>query len=487
MVESNFVEVFGAKNQDKTITTDSLAPANGIFTILIESKSGFCNHGLVEDADGSSTISSVVSDKNGLESDGIRMIKIKYQTSFWGTIFNLVFLSAGSPVLLIPGSFVSVGLINGSVTMSIIFAGYVYKMRTLLRAASDMCKLKRVSCMTYSDLVYESFDNGPVFVRPLASAARLFINLIFILEWGGSCLLICALMAHNLQTICSTWSPFNLTIQNVVLIMLIPLIGLNLIRRLKFLEPCSTIGFSFTLIAVSLVIYYSIVDSSPWAKHPPTESITAIPSFIGVLVSNINITGLIVSLKNEMKHPEKFEALNGVLTVSYAIIFLMYFSLSIFFYFKYGAEVPENATDIVPKNMILSLITLVSNVTGLYLSFPLTFYVPLQIIWNDLIGERKQSIPYRTLWEYILRIVLVTLIASVAYINLDLTFIVSLFGTVFGSIDSILLPAIIQSLVEWRMGEGRVKSVVIMVKNFIFLFLGAFVMIVGIWGCMNGT
>lgn len=485
---NDFVEVVGVKNQ--TVTRDS--SGDGVFTIeVVKSECGFYNQGLVEDEDESSTISScssnssIVSDKHGLGPDEVKKIEIKYQTSFWGTIFNLVFLSAGSPVLLIPGSFVSVGLVNGSVAMSIIFVLYVYKMCTLLRAARDMCKLKRVSCMTYSDLVYESFDCGPFFVRPLASASRLFINLIFILEWGGSCLLICTLMAHNLQTICSTWLPFNLTIQSVVLIMFIPLVGLNLIRRLKFLQPCSTAGFSFTLISVVLVIYYSAMDSSSWAQHFDTGSIAHMPSFIGILISNINITGLIVSLKNEMKRPEKFEAPNGVLTIAYAIIFLMYFVLSIFFYFKYGADVPENATDVVPKNMLLSLFTLVSNVTGLYLSFPLTLYVPLDVIWNNLIGERTKSIPHRTMWEYLLRSFMVTLIAFVAYINLDFTFIVSLFGTVFASLDTILFPAIIESLVEWKVGEKGAKSVVIWVKNLMFLFFGVFVMLIGILNCVS--
>lgn len=472
-------ETFSSKNDQKTFHT---LPDIGIFIIETEDY-GFSNQAFDDTSSSSSNSTSIYLDNPQQNGVPIKRIPIKHHTSFWGTIFHMIFLSAGCPVLLIPGAFANVGLLYGSITMVIVFVIYVYKMRTLLRAATEMCALKQVSCMSYSDLVFAAFDSGPNFVQPLASAAKLFMNLVFILEWYGSCILICFLMAHNLQTICSHWLALNLSIQTVVLCMFIPLVALNLIRRLKFLEPCSIMGFAFTLVAVFLVLYYSVTDET-WAKTYEPASLANISTYMGVLFTNINVTGAIISLKYEMKHPEKFESRIGVLTISYSIIFTMYFVLGVYFYFKYGTAVPQNSTDIIPENMLLSLCTLVSNILGLYLSFPLTLYVPLDIIWKDLLGKRKKLISYKIIWEYLLRIFMVTIIASVAYINLDLTFIVSLFGTVFSCIDSILTPAVIQCLVDWKLRERGLRSLAIMAKNFIFFIFGLLVMWVGIMSCL---
>lgn len=411
--------------------------------------------------------------KNGEpSSDFFQHLNTKHPTSFWGTIFHLIFLSAGSTVLLIPNAFMATGLIGGTITMLLIFSFYVHCMRMLLWSAQQICQLKRVTHMSYADLVYETFDTGPPFARSLACTAWLLISCVFCLAWYGSCVLILVLIADNLQTICSSWLNLDLQMNGIVLLLFIPVLILNLIRKLKFLEPCSVLGFIFNSIAILMVLYYSITDPAPWRGQNQLVSWDSVPLLVGIIFVNINVTGLIISFKNEMEHPEKFETPLGVMTISYSTIFTMFFIFSIFFGMKYGTSVPPNALAVIPSHSLLYFIAIIFYVIGLYLLFPLILYVPLNVILKALYSKHKELMRYKVVCEYALRTFLIALAVFLAYLNPNINFFVTLFGTVGTSIDSIIYPCMVHSLVVWKVCAGSKTTIFILLKNFILIILG---------------
>lgn len=411
-------------------------------------------------------------------SDSSTQEQIKHPASFWGTIFHLIFLSAGCPVLLIPKVFITTGYLAGSITLLLIFAFYVYCMRMLLWSTQQMCNLKQLPMLTYSDLVYQAFHTGPPLARILATSAWLVSICNFFLSWYGGCILLLVLIADNLKTVGSSW--LNIDLENgMVLLLFVPILILNLIRTLKFLEPCSIAGFIFNFMTILIVLYYSIADPAPWEGKYQVNSWNNVPALMGVVFLNINVTGLIISLKNEMKHPEKFEAPLGVMTISYSFIFIMYFLFSVFFSLKYGVKVPTNALGIIPSNLVLYFVTVILYVIGLYLLFPLILYVPLNAILKGLFTKHKLEV-HGTLYEYGFRIILVLVAVFFAYLNPNISFFVTLFGTVGTSIDSIIFPALVHSLVIWKVAGRSIKTGLILVKNMILFILGLGLIVAGI-------
>lgn len=407
-------------------------------------------------------------------------LNTKHPTSFWGTIFHLIFLSAGSTVLLIPNAFIATGVVGGPITVLLIFLLYVHCMRMLLWSSKQICEIKRVTILSYSDLVFETFNAGPPFAKSLAFTAWFFINCNFFLAWYGTCVLLLVLIADNLQTISSNWLNVNLPTNQIVLPLFVPVLILNLIRKLKFLEPCSVLGFIFNLVAILIVIFYSITDPAPWKFQDKIVSWESIPLLVGITFVTINITGLIISLKSEMKHPEKFQAPLGVMNISYITIFTLFIIFSMFFGLKYGTSLPTNAIAVIPSNLLLYFAAVICFVLGLYLLFPLVLYVPLNVILRALEGRHKELMRYKVVCEYALRIFLIALAIILAYLNPNVNFFVTLFGTVGTTIDSILYPCMIQSLVVWKVCAAGKATIFILFKNFILILFGLGLMVAAV-------
>lgn len=444
---------------------------------------GFNNLGFDKDEFDSKSQNGVT--KKEPEYDPFDHVDVKHPTTFWGTIFHLVFLSAGTPALLMPSKFIQAGFLFGTAFMILIFVFYVHCMLMLLWTAYEVCKIKRVSSLTYANLVYEVFNLGPPILRPLASFSRYLVSCIFFVGWYGTSITIYVLMVQNLQTICSTWLKIDFSTTQMVLIIFFPLLALNMIRNLRFLEPCSTLGFLCNFITMLLVLYYSLTESTDWRVENEIGSMNAVPIFIGTIFFNINITGLMMSLRNEMKHPSKFGAPIGVMTISYTIIFSSFFIFSIYFSLKYGVNIPSNAIDLIPSNLVSSLITYSLYVLGHLLLIPLMLYVPMEIVWNDILRGRHKKYGHKLVWEYSLRIILVIVSAFVTSINPNVSFFLSLAGLITSSIDSIMFPAVLESIIEWKVGKRGLRTVIIFVKNFGIFMLGFSLVIAGIFNCMN--
>lgn len=408
-----------------------------------------------------------------------------HATPFWGTIFHIIFLSGISPVILLPSSFIVVRLLTGSTTMVFIFMFYLYSTYMLVWSANEMCKLKLISSVSYSDLMYEAFDLGPFFLKPLARTAQLSVSCIIILGWYCSCIILGLLVIDHLQTLCQSWLHTYLAIQNIVCIIVIPVLLLNLVRRFKFLEPCSTLGCLLNMTAILLVFLNATNDSMPWNLRSTFGSVEKIPKLMGVIFGDISISGLVTSLKDDIKLPNKFEASCESLSIAYVIIFAMYFGISLFFCLEYGTHVPEEVIDIIPTNLITCLITSIMNVTGLYLLIPIAVYLPLDMLWNNMLRERTKLLRHKFTWKYVFRALLVIMIFLVVCIHINVSFILSFFGTVTSSLDGLVFPTIIHSLMVWRGGQNSLKTALILMKNLIMLMFGLVLTLAGILDCVG--
>lgn len=442
----------------------------------------------------------------GIQSDGISRIKsdnnapggidskagsnlwgserIKHPTSFGGTIFHIIFLSGTSTILLIPPVFTAVGLIPGSVTILVTFSFYFYSMRMLIWCADEMCHHKEIRRISYVDLLYETFSMGPAFLRPFASSARIIMSIIFIGGWFGGCIFISLLMAQISVVICNNWSTITLTVDNFLLILLVPTLILNMIRTLKFLEPVSVLGFIINLLTMLLVVYYGVTNSASWEGSTLYGSLHKIPLLIASMFSNMNLTGIMLSLKSEMKHPKKFTAPWGVMTISYGILLTFYLLLTLFFAFKFGSKLPTNAVNLMPPNIQLSFVTFIVYVVGQFLIYPIVLYVPLSVLRNQLVGKGKLLGSHEVTWDYALRIFLTILAVVLAYVSPGITFFLSLFGSVISSLDSIILPAVMQTIIKWKLSKVGGEIIWILLKNSVIVIVGLYLIVRGIMDCI---
>ncbi len=404
-------------------------------------------------------------------------------TTFWGTVFHLIYLSAGPGMLFIPGTFVNVGSIYGSVFTFVIIYFYAYNVHLVVWSEYEICKLKRTPRLTYPEVVFHAFKMGPAGVQWLAPYMQWFMYFIFIVVWWAGCAYGNTLAAKNLQLIFNYLLHDHASIHQMLRILLVPLIGLALIRKLSYLEPLSVVGLIFNYFSLVIVVYYIVTDPAPWMMENAIQSISCIPLLMGTILISLNVTALIIPLKSEMKSPGKFNSPFGVLTISYAFISVTITFFSLVCSLKYGKNIDTIVFENLPQDQFLAQLGNLFYTLALLLIYPLLFYVSFDVIWNNILKERK--IRDFIFYEYAVRAVLALLIFVFSYVVPNMTFFLSVGGTVGTSMDSLIFPTIVQILVARNVPDCRKKFGWILFKNLMIAGFGCLLMIAGLYDAVT--
>ncbi|XP_049827484.1 proton-coupled amino acid transporter-like protein CG1139 isoform X5 [Schistocerca gregaria] len=179
----------------------------------------------------------------------------------------------------------------------------------------------------------------------------------------------------------------------------------------------------------------------------------------------------LLPLENSMISPGSFVGPLGVLNRAMVIIIFLFIVIGLFGYMKYGNEAQGSITLNLPADEILAQSVKIMLAVSIFISHSLQNYVNIDILWNSYLSEKFEKRPHKIIFEYIVRISLVTITSAVP--NLEL--FISLFGSLCLSAIGIAFPAIIQSCIIWKSSSGKLKFVLRNMKNIFlvsFAFLG---------------
>lgn len=87
-----------------------------------------------------------------------------------------------------------------------------------------------------------------------------------------------------------------------------------------------------------------------------------------------------MSLYRSIDEPSKFSRPTGVLNVGMAIIMCFYCSIGLIGYARFGANVPDSITYILPNSAMYECVQGFYAVAVLF-TYPIILYVPISIIW----------------------------------------------------------------------------------------------------------
>ncbi len=239
----------------------------------------------------------------------------KNPTTFCGTALHLYMVSAEPALMTLPIGYMKIGFIPGVVITGLVFLFYWYAVRMICWSEYDLCKLKRQPGMTYSEMLYNGFREGPSQFRWFAPYASYTLQTLYIITWIGCFNIV--LMSQNLKVLYKNVRHKDVDTKTVMLFTFVPLLLLTWVHRLKYLVPVSLLGNAMLIFCVLFVLYNAIFDFSTLRMPPAINSLSEIPIFLSVLLYNVNATGLILPLKKEMKRPKSFNSSCGVLSMSY--------------------------------------------------------------------------------------------------------------------------------------------------------------------------
>lgn len=134
-----------------------------------------------------------------------------------------------------------------------------------------------------------------------------------------------------------------------IVVLLLPLIGLALIRNLKILAPFSTLATVVTVVGICLIFSYFFRGMEPISKIKPVGSFRGFTFFFGTTLFALVAMNLVLSLENKMKTPKSFVASFGVVNLVMGISTGLYMLFGFFGYWRYNIGVHDMITKNLPS------------------------------------------------------------------------------------------------------------------------------------------
>lgn len=400
-------------------------------------------------------------------------------TSFWETVFHLYMISSGPALLSIPKNFMAVGYVYGCLLVCLIFLYYWYAMRMITNVEYTLCKLKRQPKMTYAETIYTAFDEGPAQIKWFAPYSSIIIQILYCVTWIGSLNIVLA--GENLQISLQNSYHTYFSVSQCILYIFVPLLLLTLIHRLKYLVPASVVGSGIVAVCIITVLYQGLADPSSLRMPPAFGNISEIPTCLAAILFTVNATGLMLPLKNEMKTPKSFNSNFGVLTVSFFPMTLLYLLFNMLSSMKYGSLLKSSVIENLPEDSVLAQIIIFLFAVSLVLQYPLITYVVFDTIWNNMMVQKRKTMKTPLFWEYFTRIMILLVSFVIAYGIPNINVFMSISGTVGTAIDSLIFPALAETLVKRKMGCHGLRMVVNYVKNGCIFILAVILIVVGLY------
>lgn len=400
-----------------------------------------------------------------------------HPTTNFETLVHLLKGSLGTGILAMPQAFYNAGYVSGFINTILIGILCTYCLHVLVQAQYILCKRHRVPILTYPVSMKMALEEGPVCLRRFSSWAIVIVDGFMIVYQLGICCVYIVFVATNVKQLVDIY--LNLDVKIHCMILLVPLIGINMIRNLKILAPFSTLANLITFVGLGMILFYILDDLPPLSEREMVADLGRFPLFFGTTLFALEAVGVIIALENNMATPKSFGGAFGVLNVGMIVIVALYAGMGFLGYLKYGGEALGSVTLNLPETDILSRTIRVLFAVAIFISYGLQCYVPVDIIWNVYLVKKYKDSNNKFVYEMLVRIVvvIVTFLLAVAIPRLGL--FISLFGALCLSALGIAFPAIMEICVLWpdKLGPGKLtlwKDIILILFGVIGLVAGTY-------------
>lgn len=400
-----------------------------------------------------------------------------HPTTNFETLVHLLKGSLGTGILAMPQAFYNAGYLSGFINTILIGVLCTYCLHVLVQAQYLLCKRHRVPILTYPISMKMALEEGPECLRRFSGYAVVIVDGFMIVYQLGICCVYIVFVATNIKQLVDVY--LNLDVKIHCMILLVPLIGINMIRNLKILAPFSSLANVITFVGIGMILYYVLDDLPPLSERDAVVDVGRFPLFFGTTLFALEAVGVIIALENNMATPKSFGGAFGVLNVGMSVIIALYAGMGFVGYWKYGADAMGSITLNLPEMDILSRSIRVLFALAIFISYGLQCYVPVDIIWNVYLVQRYKDSNNKFVYEMLVRIVvvIVTFLLAVAIPRLGL--FISLFGALCLSALGIAFPAIMEICVLWpdKLGPGKLilwKDIILILFGIIGLVAGTY-------------
>ncbi|XP_053686203.1 proton-coupled amino acid transporter-like protein CG1139 [Sabethes cyaneus] len=396
--------------------------------------------------------------------------------STFETLLHMLNGSLGMGIMAMPLAFKNGGLIFGAIGTVVICTIYVHCVHLLVSTTYKSCKRSKVPSMGYAETVKDVFFNGPVKVQSYATLATGYVDITLVIQSSLSSCSYLVFIAQSLRDVIYNQQQIDWDTRVYLLLLLIPMIFFTQIRELKYLVIFSAAANILIISAIGIILYIIFNESLLFADRKMWPQWSKLPSFSSTVLFAIQGIRYILPIENKMQHPQHFLGWFGVLYVSMSILTVLYIITGIFGYASYGEETKGSVTLNLPIDDVAAELTRVLSATAILFSMNLSYYVPIEILWQHL--QTRVSDKWANLVQIVLRFCLIVTLIGIAIGIPKIEPFVGLVGSLGTGTLAILFPVTIDTIVRWPTGDfGRMQW--LLVKNMVLLVFGIFIIVSG--------
>ncbi|KAG7202343.1 hypothetical protein KM043_018671 [Ampulex compressa] len=403
--------------------------------------------------------------------------KVANPTTDCDTLTHLLKASLGTGILAMPIAFKNAGLLVGIFATILVAFVCTHCAYILVKCAHVLYYKTRKTEMGFADVAEAAFATGPKWGRKFSKPCRYLIQISLFATYFGTCSVYAVIVAANFRQVIDHYkqegSPES-SIREITAFLLVPMILLSWIPNLKYLAPVSMVANIFMGTGLGITFYYLVWDLPPITSVALVAPIENFPRFFSITIFAMEAIGVVMPLENNMKTPQHFVGICGVLNKGMSGVTLIYIFLGFLGYIKYQDATMDSITLNLPTEEIPAQVVKILIALAVYCTFGLQFYVCLDIAWNGL-KERFQKKPM--LANYILRTAMVTGAVLLAVAVPTIEPFIGLIGAFCFSILGLLIPVFIETVTYWDVGFGPGNWVAL--KNVIICVIGLMALVFG--------
>ncbi|KAM7242692.1 hypothetical protein CapIbe_007163 [Capra ibex] len=405
--------------------------------------------------------------------------------SMMQTLIHLLKCNIGTGLLGLPLAMKNAGLLVGPVSLLAIGILTVHCMVILLNCAHHLSQRLQKTFVNYGEAMMYSLQTCPnAWLRTHSVWGRYTVSFLLIITQLGFCSVYFMFMADSLQQMVEeahvtskTCEPRkilvltpNVDIRFYMLTILPFLILLVFIQNLRVLSIFSTLANITTLGSMALIFQYIMQEIPDPRNLPLMASWKTFLLFFGTAIFTFEGVGMVLPLKNQMKHPQQF---SFVLYLGMSLVIVLYICLGTLGYMKFGSNTQASITLNLPNCWLYQSVKLMYSI-GIFFTYALQFHVPAEIIIPIIISQVSESWALFADLSVRTALVCLTCVSAILIPRLDL--VISLVGSVSSSALALIIPPFLELITFYPED-----------MNCITIVKDIMISILGLLGCVFGT
>lgn len=410
-----------------------------------------------------------------LTEDDYTPSSVSHPTSYMDTMLHVFRGNIGSGLLAMGDAFRNGGLVFATIMTVVLGIICVHAQHLLLNSsAQHQMYMKGAKAPGFAETVQLVFQHGPPRLRPLANAMKIVVNTFLCITQLGFCCVYIVFIATNVKLICDHYD-IKVDLSIHMILVVVPVLMSCMVRNLKYLTPFSTIANVMMAVGVSVVCYEASRDLPAISTRDYIASWQQLPLYFGTAIYAFEGIGLVLPLKNEMRHPEQFQKPLGVLNVSMVVVATIFIVIGFLGYLKWGDDVQGSLTLNLKPGLVLSNVVQTLIALAIMFTYPLQFYVPVDICWPEL---RKKFGPNSLIAKELgFRAVLVLFTFVLAESIPQLGLFISLVGAISSTALALVFPPLIEMVYASQKPAGI--PMFMKIKDTVIIVLGLFIFVTG--------